>query len=283
MYGYIYQTTNTKNGKKYIGQHQGATIDENYLGSGAALRRAIRKYGREAFTVEILEVCHSKEELNQREFDIIDVLNAVESHEYYNIMPGGNCPPQGNRGNKEFRHSLQSRARISAGIKKRYFEKRQKGLSYFSDEGRARKRKKLDQYWTLEKRKERAETARQRRLGCTNDRWINLEEMLETMTQSEIADALGVDQSAVAQRIRDYNINASRSSRYYEKVQSKREAAAKLAHEARRRKEQEKWEGHDLAALYETMTQAEIARIVGVSQVAVSRKLRLMGISKKPG
>ena len=63
--GIIYLTQNQMNNKIYIGQ----TVRENvnYLGSGVFLKQAIKKYGRENFTREILEECDSLEELNAAE------------------------------------------------------------------------------------------------------------------------------------------------------------------------------------------------------------------------
>jgi len=61
--GYIYKITNLINGKIYIGQHNGK--DKNYLGSGTALKKAIKDIGKENFKKEILEDCVEK--LNERE------------------------------------------------------------------------------------------------------------------------------------------------------------------------------------------------------------------------
>ena len=66
MYGYIYETTNLINGKKYIGQHRGS-FDKEYKGSGTLLRRAIKKYGKENFEVKLLEECNNQIHLNERE------------------------------------------------------------------------------------------------------------------------------------------------------------------------------------------------------------------------
>lgn len=85
---FIYLTTNLINGKKYIGQHYGTTTDK-YLGSGIQLTRAIKKYGKENFQREILEIV-SENTVDEKEKYYIDLYNAVASEEYYNIAEGGN-------------------------------------------------------------------------------------------------------------------------------------------------------------------------------------------------
>ena len=89
MYGYIYETTNLINGKKYIGQHRGS-FDENYKGSGTLLRRAIKKYGKENFKVKLLEECNNQIHLNEREIYWITKFNASKNDNYYNVSIGGN-------------------------------------------------------------------------------------------------------------------------------------------------------------------------------------------------
>lgn len=41
----IYKTTNTVNGKIYVGQHKTKRIEDGYLGSGKNIQKAIEKYG----------------------------------------------------------------------------------------------------------------------------------------------------------------------------------------------------------------------------------------------
>lgn len=90
MYGYIYETTNLINGKKYIGQHKSNKFDNWYLGSGIVLKKAIKKYGRENFRTIIIEKINTcKEDLNNREIYWIKYFNAVKSKEYYNNSCGG--------------------------------------------------------------------------------------------------------------------------------------------------------------------------------------------------
>ena len=49
MYGYIYETTNLINGKKYIGKHKSSKFDENYYGSGTYLKKCYRKIWKRKF------------------------------------------------------------------------------------------------------------------------------------------------------------------------------------------------------------------------------------------
>ena len=88
-YGYIYLTTNLINNKKYIGKRASRVFDRSYYGSGKILKKALNKYGKENFKVEILEWCLTLEDLNLAEKKWIKNCNAQESLEYYNISSGG--------------------------------------------------------------------------------------------------------------------------------------------------------------------------------------------------
>ena len=90
MYGYIYETTNLINTRKYIGKKaSNKFLAERYLGSGKILNQAIEKYGKENFRVKLIEECSSKEQLNEKEKYWIERYNSVNSTEYYNITIGG--------------------------------------------------------------------------------------------------------------------------------------------------------------------------------------------------
>ena len=78
----VYLTTNLINGKKYVGKD--ARNQQWYLGSGKYLKAAIKKYGKENFTKEILEECQSIEELNLAEIKWLKKLKCKDSPNFYN-------------------------------------------------------------------------------------------------------------------------------------------------------------------------------------------------------
>ena len=49
LYYIIYKTTNILNGKYYIGKHITENLNDEYISSGIALKKAIQKYGKEYF------------------------------------------------------------------------------------------------------------------------------------------------------------------------------------------------------------------------------------------
>ncbi len=86
MYFYIYKTTNTQNGKYYVGKHIGR-LDDDYLGSGKLLKQAIKNYGKSSFKKEVQVICLNEKELNYWEKKI--VLLKIKDPNCYNLTPGG--------------------------------------------------------------------------------------------------------------------------------------------------------------------------------------------------
>ena len=97
MYGYIYKTTDLRNGKIYIGQKRSSKfLGELYFGSGVIIRKIIQKCKKEKIdvtqilTVEMIDTAETKEELDKKEIYWIDALNSTISNLGYNISTGGN-------------------------------------------------------------------------------------------------------------------------------------------------------------------------------------------------
>jgi hypothetical protein len=87
MYYLIYKTTNKINQKYYYGAHCTNNVDDGYLGSGIALKKAIEKYGRENFYREIVELCDSEDEMYLKEEKV--VAEHYKKDECYNMNVGG--------------------------------------------------------------------------------------------------------------------------------------------------------------------------------------------------
>ena len=81
----IYKTTNKINGRFYHGAHQTNDLDDDYMGSGTYLKRAIKKYGIENFDKEILCLCETVEEMFDMESKIVKMDDPLS----YNLRTGG--------------------------------------------------------------------------------------------------------------------------------------------------------------------------------------------------
>jgi group I intron endonuclease len=112
----IYRTTNLINGKFYVGKD---TRNLNcYLGSGELLKKAIKKYGKNNFVKEILEICDNLTELEEREKYWIKKLDSI--NQGYNLTEGGTGGDTfNNNPNKEIiRNKLKERKHTEETKKK---------------------------------------------------------------------------------------------------------------------------------------------------------------------
>ena len=80
----VYMTTNLINGKKYIGRDK--NNKKSYLGSGKALKRAIKTHGKQNFTKEIIEYCKTEKELIEREEYWLKYYDVVNNRDFYNLI-----------------------------------------------------------------------------------------------------------------------------------------------------------------------------------------------------
>ena len=93
-YGIVYLIRNTLNGKGYVGQTRRplavrvAQHANESRTKTSAIGCAMRRYGRDAFEVEVLTECEDQDKLNAAEAYFVRKLNTM-SPNGYNIRPGG--------------------------------------------------------------------------------------------------------------------------------------------------------------------------------------------------
>ena len=107
-YNFIYRTTNTINGKIYVGVHSTNNLKDNYIGCGIyrdsdaihkskktrfyGFCKAVVRYGYSSFKKEILYFFKTKEEAYYFESKIVDA-EFINSDNTYNIKLGGIITP----------------------------------------------------------------------------------------------------------------------------------------------------------------------------------------------
>lgn len=71
---YLYRITHIESGRFYVGVRScaGDPEGDSYLGSGLWIKRAVRKYGREAFSREVLSTHSTREEALEAEHRLVD-------------------------------------------------------------------------------------------------------------------------------------------------------------------------------------------------------------------
>ena len=106
----LYKTTCTLNGKIYIGVHNGRS--KQYLGSGTALKSAIKQHGAKAFNREDLETFDTEAKAFAREAEVV-TEEFVQRRDTYNMKVGG----KGGIGQAK---SEDHRKKIAEAIKDKY-------------------------------------------------------------------------------------------------------------------------------------------------------------------
>lgn len=84
----VYQITNKINEKIYIGCHVTENVDDNYMGSGTNIKKAINEFGRENFNKIILHNFNNKEDMLEKEKELVN-REFIKDENNYNIIVGG--------------------------------------------------------------------------------------------------------------------------------------------------------------------------------------------------
>jgi len=112
MYYTIYKTTHISSGKYYIGMHQTKDLEDGYLGSGKYFLNALRKYGKDSFTKEILYVFDNHEDMVSKEKELVNEAVCSDKSSY-NIKKGG-------KGGFTKENSAKGRTAADIVIKEKY-------------------------------------------------------------------------------------------------------------------------------------------------------------------
>jgi group I intron endonuclease len=108
-YHIIYKTTCLLNGRYYIGMHSTDDLDDGYMGSGLFISSSVKKHGPENHRLEILESFPTRAELRERE-KILVTEELLRDPLCMNLALGGSA----SKGNVNYKHSPEARAKISA-------------------------------------------------------------------------------------------------------------------------------------------------------------------------
>lgn len=111
----IYVITNKITGKKYVGQTTKDTYDDRWnehrypcKACKSLIGKAVRKYGKENFSIEVIDNAITTDELNKKEIYWIKELNTV-SPKGYNISYGGMNSMSNPKTRKQVSESLKGK------------------------------------------------------------------------------------------------------------------------------------------------------------------------------
>lgn len=87
-YYIVYQITNKLNNKIYIGIHVTENIKDKYMGSGSNIKKAIKEFGIENFEKIVLFNFDNKEEMLEKEKELVND-EFIKNGNTYNVILGG--------------------------------------------------------------------------------------------------------------------------------------------------------------------------------------------------
>lgn len=161
----IYEIRNKKNSKIYVGAHSTNDENDSYMGSGIAIRNAIKKYGIENFEKKILYRFDDVDSMYEKEKEIV-TIDFINRSDVYNMGVGGKGNPLRGIG-----HSDETKRRLSVLISKKYEDPEYRNRVKASKKGQIRTIEASKRYAeTLRKNIESGKTIIPRRKPLTDDR-----------------------------------------------------------------------------------------------------------------
>ena len=125
MINFVYVTTNLINGKQYVGDHSTQNVNDTYFGSGRIFLKALKKYGKENFTREILKIYNTRLEAYIAQEYYINLYNTLYPLGY-NISP---------KGGHEVKGSVSEFTKEKISLKQKGISKRLYFIKKFGEDG----------------------------------------------------------------------------------------------------------------------------------------------------
>lgn len=88
IFNYFYRIENLINGKFYFGVHKTNNLDDEYMGSGVRIIRAVNKYGKDNFKKEIIKFFETYDDALEFESKIVTEQLVLDDN-CYNMRKGG--------------------------------------------------------------------------------------------------------------------------------------------------------------------------------------------------
>jgi hypothetical protein len=139
-YHYIYKTTCVITGRWYVGMHSTDNLDDGYFGSGKRLRFSLNYHGKDNHRKEILEFLPNRQNLKEREKEIVNdallkeplCMNLViggEGGGFVNEEHFNKFQMAGSKaGNKAFKEKLENDLEFREAFSKKRSENNKKAI-----------------------------------------------------------------------------------------------------------------------------------------------------------
>lgn len=127
---YVYLVRNRLNGKIYVGAStQEVEGSKNYFGSGVAIKNALKEFGKENFSKEILVECETVDELHEVERFWITELDSTNPLVGYNLKVVSSDGNFGKQFSDETRKKMSENHADISGVNNPNFGKDMTGVN----------------------------------------------------------------------------------------------------------------------------------------------------------